>query len=136
MTDRRHIRIQTAHHGTGPAAVPSPPAWMVGAPCSTVDPDLWFPEKGESAADAKRVCLRCDLRRTCLEWALETDQQYGVWGAASETDRRRLKRGIAPKPPGRCLHCGGEIASGRGARLYCAATCRNAAYRARRADAS
>lgn len=72
------------------ASLPAPPAWHIDTPCSQADADAWFPEKGESTANAKRICAGCDVRTTCLEWALEHNEKFGVWGGLSELERRRL----------------------------------------------
>jgi hypothetical protein len=64
--------------------------WMRDATCAQVDPDAWFPEKGESTADAKQVCQGCPVRRVCLEYALEGKERFGVWGGLSERERRKL----------------------------------------------
>lgn len=66
------------------------PAWQDLALCREVDPDLFFPEKGESTQDAKRICARCDVRAECLEYALDNDERYGVFGGLSQLARRRL----------------------------------------------
>jgi len=69
----------------------TPPEWMVGAVCDQVDPELFFPEKGGSTREAKRICTGCEVRAECLEYALAHDERFGVWGATSEADRRRLR---------------------------------------------
>ena len=51
-----------------------------------------FPEKGGSTREAKKVCLSCDVRVECLEYALGQDERFGIWGGLSERERRRLKR--------------------------------------------
>lgn len=74
------------------------PAWMDGqALCAEADPEIFHPDKGASVAEAKAICGRCELREACLEWAIETNQRFGVWGAASERERRRIRdlRGAA-----------------------------------------
>ena len=53
-----------------------------------------FPEKGGSTREAKRICLGCEVRDACLEYALANDERFGIWGGLSERERRRLKRGI------------------------------------------
>jgi WhiB family redox-sensing transcriptional regulator len=74
-----------------------PADWRDSALCAQTDPDEFFPEKGGSTRDAKKVCRSCDVRTECLEYALETDQKHGIWGGLSERERRRLRRGeIAP----------------------------------------
>jgi WhiB family redox-sensing transcriptional regulator len=69
--------------------------WQDRALCAQTDPEAFFPEKGGSTRDAKRVCRRCPVRAECLEYALETDQRFGIWGGMSERERRRIKRGAA-----------------------------------------
>lgn len=69
--------------------------WKQLGLCSQVDPDLWFPEKGGSAREPKRICQDCPVRAQCLEYALETDQRFGVWGGTSERERRKIKRASA-----------------------------------------
>jgi WhiB family redox-sensing transcriptional regulator len=71
--------------------------WRVDAACTAVDPDLFFPvgvtgpAVGQIAA-AKAVCDGCQVRTECLEFAITTNQEYGVWGGASEEERRVLRR--------------------------------------------
>jgi len=72
---------------------PSPLAWQELALCAEVDGEIFFPEKGGSTKDAKRVCRACDVRAECLGYALATDQRFGIWGGLSERERRRLRRG-------------------------------------------
>ena len=67
-------------------------SWMDRGLCAEVDLELHFPEKGGSVLDAKKVCRACEVRVECLEYALATDQRFGIWGATSERERRRMKR--------------------------------------------
>jgi WhiB family transcriptional regulator, redox-sensing transcriptional regulator len=67
-------------------------SWQERALCAQTDPEAFFPEKGGSTRDAKRVCLSCDVRVECLEYALENDERFGIWGGLSERERRRLRR--------------------------------------------
>ena len=69
-------------------------AWQERSLCAQTDPEAFFPEKGGSTREAKRVCLTCDVRGECLEYALAHDERFGIWGGLSERERRRLKRGI------------------------------------------
>ena len=71
----------------------SPLAWQVDALCSQTDPEAFFPEKGGSTRDAKRVCASCEVKAECLEYALQNDERFGIWGGLSERERRRLRRG-------------------------------------------
>ncbi len=67
--------------------------WQDSALCAQTDPEAFFPEKGGSTREAKKVCRSCDVRTECLEYALEHDERFGIWGGLSERERRRLKRG-------------------------------------------
>jgi WhiB family redox-sensing transcriptional regulator len=66
--------------------------WQEQALCAQSDPDTWFPERGGSTRAAKQTCFRCDIRDRCLQYALDTDQRYGVWGGKSEHERARMRR--------------------------------------------
>lgn len=66
--------------------------WRADALCSQTSPEAFFPEKGGSNQDAKKVCGRCAVRSTCLEYALNNDERFGVWGGMSERERRKLRR--------------------------------------------
>ena len=69
-------------------------AWQSDALCSQTDPEAFFPEKGGSTREAKRICQGCEVKDMCLEYALANDERFGIWGGLSERERRRLKRGI------------------------------------------
>lgn len=71
--------------------------WRRDAACSDEDPELFFPIGStgpalDQIAEAKEVCRRCGVREPCLEYALATNQDAGVWGGLSEDERRSLKR--------------------------------------------
>ncbi|MBF5081437.1 WhiB family transcriptional regulator [Quadrisphaera sp. INWT6] len=66
--------------------------WQEQALCAQTDPESFFPEKGGSTREAKRVCMSCEVRVACLEYALENDERFGIWGGLSERERRRVKR--------------------------------------------
>jgi WhiB family redox-sensing transcriptional regulator len=70
--------------------------WRTRAACRREDPELFFPvgDTGPAAAQidvAKAVCGRCPVRDECLQWALETGQEAGVWGGLAERERAALK---------------------------------------------
>ena len=67
-------------------------AWQELAVCAQTDPESFFPEKGGSSRDAKAMCARCEVRAECLEFALEHDERFGIWGGLSERERRRIRR--------------------------------------------
>jgi WhiB family redox-sensing transcriptional regulator len=66
--------------------------WQERALCAQTDPEAFFPEKGGSTREAKKVCRSCEVRAECLEYALEHDERFGIWGGLSERERRRIKR--------------------------------------------
>jgi WhiB family redox-sensing transcriptional regulator len=66
--------------------------WQERALCAQTDPEAFFPEKGGSTREAKKVCIGCDVRGECLEYALQNDERFGIWGGLSERERRKLKK--------------------------------------------
>jgi WhiB family transcriptional regulator, redox-sensing transcriptional regulator len=67
--------------------------WKLQGLCREVDPDTFFPDVGESTRPAKFVCRRCKVQTECLEYALENEEAFGVWGGMSARERRKyLKR--------------------------------------------
>ncbi|MGL5441656.1 MAG: WhiB family transcriptional regulator [[Mycobacterium] stephanolepidis] len=66
--------------------------WRATGVCAQVGGDTWFPDRGGSTSDAKRVCRGCPVKGECLEWALVNDERFGVWGGLSERERRALRR--------------------------------------------
>lgn len=71
--------------------------WRSNAACLTEDPELFFPigNTGPAIAQAERakaVCATCEVVETCLAWALDNNQDAGVWGGLAEDERRSLKR--------------------------------------------
>lgn len=69
--------------------------WREEALCAQTDPEAFFPEKGGSTREAKRICADCPVRSQCLAYALDHDERHGIWGGFSERERRRLKK-VAP----------------------------------------
>lgn len=67
-------------------------AWQAEALCAQTDPEAFFPEKGGSTRDAKRVCGVCPVRKECLKYAMDNDERFGIWGGLSERERRRLRK--------------------------------------------
>ncbi len=65
--------------------------WRDRALCAQVGGDLWHPDKGRSAAPAKRICEKCPVRRDCLNYALETPVLDGVWGGKTPRERARMR---------------------------------------------
>ena len=67
-------------------------AWQTDSLCAQTDPEAFFPEKGGSTRDAKKICTSCEVRNQCLEYALENDERFGIWGGLSERERRKLRK--------------------------------------------
>ena len=67
-------------------------SWRQRAACRGVDPDIFYPASDEEADEAKAVCGVCPVREACLEYALVNRERDGVWGGATERERRRLIR--------------------------------------------
>jgi WhiB family redox-sensing transcriptional regulator len=77
--------------------VPRPPEWTELALCAQSDPEAWYPEKGGSTREAKRICRNCPVRAEqlggtgeCLDYALEHQERFGIWGGVSERERRMM----------------------------------------------
>ena len=82
---------------TGAAARDDGTWWRESAACRRHDPELFFPigNTGPARAEihrAKAICAACPVRAECLAFALETHQDYGIWGGCDEDERRVLRR--------------------------------------------
>ena len=72
--------------------------WRHGAACRDIDPEIFFPIGATGPAlsqiqAAQAICGTCNVQKDCLEWALETGQDAGIWGGMTEDDRREMRRG-------------------------------------------
>ena len=67
-------------------------SWKERSLCAQTDPEAFFPEKGGSTREAKKVCVGCEVRAECLEYALAHDERFGIWGGLSERERRKFKK--------------------------------------------
>ena len=70
----------------------NPLAWQSDSLCAQTDPEAFFPEKGGSTRDAKKICTSCEVRAQCLEYALENDERFGIWGGLSERERLKVRK--------------------------------------------
>ncbi len=66
--------------------------WMLQARCRALAPGEFFPSDGVGVEFAQRICVHCPVRTDCLEYALKFRIEHGVWGGASERERRRILR--------------------------------------------
>lgn len=71
---------------------PRPPDWTSEALCAQADPSIFFPPKGGRITAARRICARCPVAEPCLEYGLEHDDAYGIYGGMTVEQRARIKR--------------------------------------------
>ena len=64
--------------------------WMAHGLCRELPPSTFFPSDGVGVDQARRICNTCPVREPCLEYALAERVDHGVWGGASERERRRI----------------------------------------------
>ena len=69
-----------------------PNDWRLDAACRDLDTAIFFPESDDEIARAKAVCASCPVRQECLDFALITRQDDGVWGGLDENERKRVRR--------------------------------------------
>jgi len=104
----RFIGSRTPHLTARPAdataadLMPSPDGDLHGAACTEADPDLFFPEDGDtfSTRRAKTICAMCPVRELCLALAMERGEAYGIFGGLDPAERRKLARRQSGSTPG------------------------------------
>jgi WhiB family redox-sensing transcriptional regulator len=69
-------------------------SWRERAACTGIDPDLFFPERGDRTEPAKAVCATCPVVAPCLASALREHESFGVFGGTSERERKAIRRAI------------------------------------------
>ena len=94
MAGRPQLSVVPDHTGGWDEQAIDDEQWQERALCAQTDPEAFFPEKGGSTREAKRICLGCEVKDRCLDYALANDERFGIWGGLSERERRRLKRGV------------------------------------------
>jgi WhiB family transcriptional regulator, redox-sensing transcriptional regulator len=67
-------------------------SWMQEGKCRELPPETFFPSDGVGVEIARRICADCPVKGPCLEYALYNRIEHGVWGGASERERRRIAR--------------------------------------------
>ncbi|MEZ5321735.1 MAG: WhiB family transcriptional regulator [Microthrixaceae bacterium] len=67
-------------------------SWMSDGNCAHREPSMFFPSDGVGVEIAKKVCVDCPVKVQCLEYAIAERIDHGVWGGASERERRRIIR--------------------------------------------
>lgn len=72
--------------------VEEPDDWRARALCAQTDPEVFYPEKGGSTREAKAICRACPVQQGCLEYALDSEERFGIWGGKSERERRKIRK--------------------------------------------
>ena len=85
------MTARTPRHRTLPGPARFAARWRELAACRGADLNLFFPERGESAEAARRVCAACPVREPCLDYAITNRITHGIWGGLSERERRALQ---------------------------------------------
>lgn len=74
-------------------------SWRDKAECRKYDPEIFFPERrgkidnrDEQVIKAKAICAQCEVMAECLEYAIEKDEKFGIWGGLTEDERAAVKR--------------------------------------------
>jgi WhiB family redox-sensing transcriptional regulator len=70
--------------------------WSDSAACMTQDPEHFFSETSKSIQAAKQLCSTCTVKVDCLDYALENDEQFGIWGGLTRHERNRLQKSDSP----------------------------------------
>lgn len=90
-----------------PYRVPTEPlpaeSWRSQALCAQIDSEIFFPDKGGSSLEAKKICSLCPVRLECLQDARDTGELFGIRGGLSVRERNRLNRSVRPENPVRSL---------------------------------
>ena len=93
--------------------------WWERGRCRGVDPDLFFPRRGDDTTQAVAVCKACPVQVECLEYAIDNDERHGIWGGTTGNDRRKIRR-----PRKLCEACKTNFRPTQSGTRYCSETCR------------
>lgn len=94
-------------------------SWQEDALCAQTDPEDFHPDKGGSTREAKKVCAQCFVQAECLDWALTTNERFGIWGGLSERERRKVQHPEpAPAHTVPCTECPGFFATEAGRKRH------------------
>jgi hypothetical protein len=66
--------------------------WTARARCAETDPEIFFPPADDPATEVQRICAQCPVREDCLAYAIDADEQYGIWGGLDPRQRQNLRR--------------------------------------------
>ncbi len=90
MTAIEQVTMSQPTNQNPPAETTQP--WMADGLCREHHPSVFFPSDGVGVDRARRICAECPVQGACLEYALTYRIEHGVWGGASERERRRILR--------------------------------------------
>jgi WhiB family transcriptional regulator, redox-sensing transcriptional regulator len=66
--------------------------WAEHATCASTDPEIFFPAKGDPGTQARQVCGRCPVSDNCLAYALQSGEEFGIWGGLDPGERKNLRQ--------------------------------------------
>ena len=114
--------------GAGAIGIVNRDAWQAKGACrGRKTPDDWFPDKEAApwkTVDARAVCLGCEVRGECLQFALDHPRERGIWGGLTEKERTALGSGRPVKAFASCRECSQEFVKRGGWHRYCSEECR------------
>jgi ferredoxin len=134
--NRHHVEVHLATARVNPArgeGLPNVEAtdWMAKAACLNVDPEVFFPSKGQSTAEARSHCRTCPVVAECRAYALDIGASlYGVWGNTSEYQRLQMRSDTAPRT---CRVCGDRFLPHHHAAKHCSEACADESLRRKHA---
>ena len=108
--------------------------WQNYGSCRQADPEIFFVLPDESADQARMVCAQCPVIQECGDWAIATNQRYGIWGGMTRRERVKVATGGRPVilTMRGCLLCGMAFMPKHCKQVYCSAKCRIHADSAKR----
>jgi WhiB family redox-sensing transcriptional regulator len=66
--------------------------WVEQAACASTDPEIFFPARDDPGTQARQVCGRCPVSDNCLAYALQSGEEFGIWGGLNPAERKNLRR--------------------------------------------
>jgi hypothetical protein len=73
--------------------------WTERALCTQADPEIFFPPKGSPGTEAKQICTVCPVREECLAYAIEADEEFGIWGGLNRAERLHVRQALETRKP-------------------------------------
>lgn len=78
--------------------------WTRQGLCTQADPEIFFPPKGNPGIRAKQICAGCPVRAECLAYAIEADEEFGIWGGLNRAERLKVREALQARKPGLIQH--------------------------------